>query len=348
MTSTGLAPMGPLWAQLGDDDGEALPLWKAAVVAAAVELLLPVLVFGVDWSFLHRLEEPPPTPVMSVRLEQPPVEEHPQLPRPEVSVELLRTSNQGASCARNLGTQAANGEFIQYLDADDLLAEGKLDIQLRVLEETGADVAYGDWHRFTADAGGKFAALEGKSGPMQDAPEIALFTDFWCPPAVYLIRRTLIDRIGGWNVRLPVIQDARFALDCALHGGSFTYFPGVMAYYRERRRESLSRRDPVAFDRDVYHNALEIEQWWRGHDGLNPQRKAALLQCYAYVARSSYERDRPIFERVCADMERIAPGYVPERPWSFTVTARLFGYRRAEAIGAAYRRGRRLVKTSRA
>jgi protein TonB len=79
--------MGPLWAQLGDDDGDALPLWKAAVIAAAVELLLPALVFGVDWSFLRRLEEPPPTPVMSVRLEQPPVEEHPQPPRPEVKPE---------------------------------------------------------------------------------------------------------------------------------------------------------------------------------------------------------------------------------------------------------------------
>ena len=78
MTSTGLASTGPLWAQLIDDDSEALPLWKAAVVALAVELVVPVLVFGVDWSFLHWLEEPPPTPVMSVHLEQPPAEAQPR------------------------------------------------------------------------------------------------------------------------------------------------------------------------------------------------------------------------------------------------------------------------------
>jgi protein TonB len=89
MTSTGLAPTGPLWARLDDDDSEALPLWKAALIALAVELLAPVLVFGVDWSFLHRLEEPPPTPVMSVRLEQAPAEVQPRLPQPEAKPEQL-------------------------------------------------------------------------------------------------------------------------------------------------------------------------------------------------------------------------------------------------------------------
>jgi periplasmic protein TonB len=87
MTSTGLAPTGPLWAQLSDEDSEALPLWKAALIALALELLAPALVLGIDWSFLHRLEEPPPTPVMSVRLEQPPVEQQPRPPPPEVKPE---------------------------------------------------------------------------------------------------------------------------------------------------------------------------------------------------------------------------------------------------------------------
>jgi periplasmic protein TonB len=86
MTSTGLAAKGPLWAQPGADDSDALSLWKAALIALAVEVVAPALVFGIDWSFLHRLEEPP-MPVMSVRLEQPPAEEHPQPPRPEVKPE---------------------------------------------------------------------------------------------------------------------------------------------------------------------------------------------------------------------------------------------------------------------
>src|SRR5438105_429631 len=44
---------------------------------------------------------------------------------------LIRTPNRGASHARNTGTEAAFGDFIQYLDADDLLAPGKLAAQIR-------------------------------------------------------------------------------------------------------------------------------------------------------------------------------------------------------------------------
>src|SRR5438105_1387389 len=60
---------------------------------------------------------------------------------------LIRTPNRGASHARDTGTQAASGDYIQYLDADDLLAPGKIAVQLRALEESGAEVAYGDWQR---------------------------------------------------------------------------------------------------------------------------------------------------------------------------------------------------------
>jgi TonB family protein len=83
MTATGLALRGALWAQPHHDDSEALPLWKAALIALAVELLVPILLFGVDWSFLRTPEEPPPTPVMSVRLEPTP-EAEPRPPPPEI------------------------------------------------------------------------------------------------------------------------------------------------------------------------------------------------------------------------------------------------------------------------
>src|SRR5690349_4839929 len=68
-------------------------------------------------------------------------------------VTLERTSNLGASHARNLGTQKARGSFIQYLDADDMLAPSKLRAQISALEATGADVAYGGWEEFQDQTG---------------------------------------------------------------------------------------------------------------------------------------------------------------------------------------------------
>lgn len=82
------ADKGPLWAQLEEEAGEGLSLWKALLVALLLEFVLPLVVFGVDWSFLH-LPEPPVTPVMNVRLDPPPELPPPQLRRkPEPQKEL--------------------------------------------------------------------------------------------------------------------------------------------------------------------------------------------------------------------------------------------------------------------
>ena len=43
-------------------------------------------------------------------------------------VKVLRQDNRGASAARNLGLTNAQGDFIQYLDADDLLSEDKISL----------------------------------------------------------------------------------------------------------------------------------------------------------------------------------------------------------------------------
>jgi TonB family protein len=78
---------GPLWATIGDYEEQTLPLWQALLIAAALELLVPLLLFGVDWSFLPFLE-PAPVPVMTVELKEPaseplppPPEEKPKPPR---------------------------------------------------------------------------------------------------------------------------------------------------------------------------------------------------------------------------------------------------------------------------
>jgi len=64
----------PLWATGNDVDEQSLPFWRAFIIALGIEVIVPFLMFGVDWSFLPSFKEPPPLPVMSVRLEEPPPE----------------------------------------------------------------------------------------------------------------------------------------------------------------------------------------------------------------------------------------------------------------------------------
>lgn len=252
-------------------------------------------------------------------------------------VHLIKTENQGPSKTRNLGTKLSKGEFIQYLDADDLLAPGKLKLQLEALKMSGADVAYGDWQKLIKGPDGEYIKKEVVRREIQN-PEIDLFTDFWCPPAAYLFRRGIVEKVGGFNEGLPIIQDARFSLDCALFGARFVYCEGIMAYYREPSKSSVSKRDPVGFIRDCLHNVMEVEKWWQDHGGINEERRKALLKVYGYVARASFEKDKSTFESVYRTLNMLNPGYIPEEPKLLKLASLLLGYRRAEMLALWYRK----------
>ena len=112
---------------------------------------------------------------------------------------LVTTPNQGVSRARNLGTRLASGQFFQYLDADDVLAEGKIRAQMAVLEGIGGEVAYGDWQKMQS-VGGKWVPDEIIARAIEDEADLVLFGDFWCPPAAYLFRRTIVE-IGRASCR---------------------------------------------------------------------------------------------------------------------------------------------------
>jgi hypothetical protein len=167
--------------------------------------------------------------------------------------------------------------------------------------------------------------------------EIAITKGFWCPPAALLYRRTIVRKIGGWNERLPVIQDARFLLDAAFHGGKFVRVPGIGAYYRVRSGESLSRRSQKAFVHDCFENALEIEDRWGGQENLNVKQRAALLEIFFYVARASYKDNQPLFESALRQIYELNPNWMPKSPRRIAIASKVLGYKKAEFLAAKYR-----------
>lgn len=50
-----------------------------------------------------------------------------------------RTENSGQAAARQFGTERSRGEFVQYLDSDDLLQPQKFELQVAALQASGAD-----------------------------------------------------------------------------------------------------------------------------------------------------------------------------------------------------------------
>ena len=260
-------------------------------------------------------------------------------------VRLIRTANHGASGARNTALSVAAGAFVQFIDADDLLPPNKLAIQIDALTASGADVAYGDWQYLEKQPDGSFrdGALVARELPA-DA-EVALFTDVWFPLNAYLFRRHIVDAVGGFNLALPIIQDARFALDCALRGARFVRCTGFVAPYRIHSSQQNSKRDPIAFTRDIFTNAVEVEAWWHRHGGLTTTREEALLKVLQHVARASHRKDPETFAAVWQVLQRLRPGFCPSEPRSLKWLSHVVGYPNAEDVAYYYRRVKTFVET---
>jgi len=256
--------------------------------------------------------------------------------------------NRGVSAARNRGTELARGRYLQYLDADDLLRPHALQVKFESLESSGADIACTDWQKLIESPSGRFVPGEihsRKCEELQPALEIAIFLDFWSPPAALLYRREIVDRVGGWNTSLRMTQDGRFLFDAVHCGGQLRHVPGIGADYRiEHGRVSLSRRNPAAFMRCWAEDAFQVEAIWRREGELTTARKDALLRRLGKTTRVLYELDRPAFWTVCRRIQALEPNYIPDSPRSLRLASRLLGYPRAEALAYVARRGRNLLR----
>jgi len=123
-----------------------------------------------------------------------------------------RRENRGASASRNLGIRYASGEYLAFLDADDVYLPKKLDDQVRILDERReADVLYAAteyWHSWTGAADDRSRDWiwhpHGVEIDRVVAPPRALtafLRDGGTVPCMgsMLVRRDAVRKAGGWE-----------------------------------------------------------------------------------------------------------------------------------------------------
>ena len=150
--------------------------------------------------------------------------------------------NRGGNHARNRGFALSSGEYIQYLDADDYILPEKIERQVRFLEETGADVVYGDWKRQYHLPDGKiFMGEINVCGPHKDFLEFVLKgKDPWLTTIVPLFKRDAVVRSGGWDENLKAVQDRDFYISVAISGAKCLYQGGCYSIHRKYGNVTVS------------------------------------------------------------------------------------------------------------
>ncbi|GHB37176.1 glycosyltransferase family 2 protein [Mongoliitalea lutea] len=150
------------------------------------------------------------------------------------NIKLIEQSNAGAPAARNNGIHHSKGEFIQFLDSDDLIYPDKLQTQVEfLLKESSVDGVYGDWHHGTKES---FKLVFGEK--WEDT-----ISQFYGGRVIhtlsFLFRRSMISRIGLWDVKLKRNQEVDYFLRAALAGGNFDYLRIVTGLWREHFGERI-------------------------------------------------------------------------------------------------------------
>lgn len=175
-----------------------------------------------------------------------------------------RQEKLGAQAARNLGTSLATGDFIQYLDSDDLLYKNKIAVQVSYLNEyPNVDAVFGD-----VEIGSNFSSIRKKVYKSNDLISQILSFEACIHTLSILYRRNDIFSKINWDICINKCQEIDFQVQALLLGACFDHIPIVCGLWRThdgpRVMSKLNFNDLIFFFQKqelslTSHNLFPIE-----------------------------------------------------------------------------------------
>ena len=160
------------------------------------------------------------------------------------TVRLIQQQNRGPAAARNTGIREAHGEFVSFLDADDIWTRENLELQIAFLRRHPDHVLSYGWVRFFSDrpAGDLFETVPcPDKRPTGDVWANLIRDTIWATCAAVL-RTSALSQVGVFDEALPIGEDYDLWLRLAAHG-KCGYVPYMVAGVR-LHPESTTKTSP--------------------------------------------------------------------------------------------------------
>jgi len=182
-------------------------------------------------------------------------------------VRSLFQPNAGQAAARNRGLQAAHGEFVAFLDHDDLWHPEKLARQMA---------------RFEVRPELDLCVAHARNFWSPELPEVPPWlrghSRFTQPVAAYtlgalLARRSIFDAVGTFDPALPVGEDTDWFLRAVEHGPTIELLPDVLLHRRlHETNRSWRSAAPTSTDRAIFAQIVKasLDRRRRLHPGAPP------------------------------------------------------------------------------
>ena len=265
-------------------------------------------------------------------------------------VKVIRQENRGAAAARNTALRKAQGDFLQYLDADDLLSADKIREQLILLRENpdylsvssgvyffdGQDPDSGLVERSgavdTDDPVQWLMQLLGSDGPTRTVPYGA-----WLTP------RSVAERAGLWDdsVRSPDDDGEYFARVVLASRGIRASKAGRYYYRKFSQGGSYSTTYSEVLLRGRLHSLSSKAKCLLAHTN-DPRAYRALANRYVELAVEAYPAFPKLTDEALGKAKEMGSAdYVPQfGTWKGELLRNLVGWRATKRLHATFHRTR--------
>jgi len=260
-------------------------------------------------------------------------------------VRIVTQQHQGGSAARNTAFSLSRGDYIQWLDADDLMAPDKIALQVHALQRCASSrtLVSSAWAQFIYDwqrATFKPTALWCDLSPVQWL-SIKLEMNVYMPIHSWLVSRELSEAAGAWDTTLTVNNDGEYFCRVLLQAHDIRFVPEARVYYRASGSGTVSNIGLSARKLSDQWRAMQLHmRYLRSLEDTLATRAACLQFLQTWLAY--FEPLRP---DIVSEVHKLAAELggeleAPRLPWKYSWIGALCGRtvaRRAELLLPRFR-----------